>query len=111
MSYVRLPTLDDSGYAVLDRYHQSRHPQEWLDVDYVRWRSSGATRFAPLASAYGELECDGFWNHIPPKPDKDGVWVQQNIEKAPRLKARASDAPRSSGRGRHGRRDDVRSVR
>ena len=100
MSYVRLPILEESGYVVLDRYDQSADPQEWLDVEYVGWRSSGASRFAPLASAYGDLECDGFWNHTPPKPDKDGVWVQQNIEKAPRLKARAEEPGANIGRCR-----------
>jgi hypothetical protein len=100
VSYVRLPIMEESGYVVLDRYDQAADPQEWLDVDYVGWKSSGSSRFAPLASAYGELECDGFWNHTPPKTDKDGVWVQQNIEKAPRLKARAEEPGANIGRCR-----------
>jgi hypothetical protein len=83
--YVRLPILADTGYVVLDSYDQAADPTEWLDVEYVDWKSSGETRFAPLASAYGDLECDGFWNHTPPKTDKDGVWVPANVEKAPTL--------------------------
>ena len=59
VSYVRLPVLEESGYVVLDRYDQTADPQEWVDVEYVGWKSSGASRFAPLASAYGDLECDG----------------------------------------------------
>jgi hypothetical protein len=100
MSYVKLPVFEDSGYVVLDRYDQSRDPAEWLDIEYVDWKSSGDTRFAPLASAYGDLECNGFWHHTPPKTDKDGVWVPQNIAKAPRLTARAEEPGANVGRCR-----------
>ncbi len=100
MSYTKLPVFEDSGYVVLDPYEQSQDPSEWLDITYVDWKSSGDTRFAPLASAYGDLECNGFWNHTPPKTDKDGVWVPANIEKAPRLKARAEEPRANIGRCR-----------
>jgi hypothetical protein len=100
MSYVTLPIFDKTGYVVLDRYDQSADPAEWLDIAYVDWKSSGDTRFAPLASAYGDLECNGFWNHTPPKTDKDGVWVEQNVALAPRLKARAEEPGANIGRCR-----------
>jgi hypothetical protein len=100
LSHITLPHLAKSGYAVLDRYDQGRDRLEWSDLDYVDWRSAGDTRFAPLASAYGELECDGFWRHDPPKPDKDGVWVPQNAGKAPRLVARAQEPGARIGRCR-----------
>jgi hypothetical protein len=100
MSYTTLPEFDESGYVVLDSFDQSRDPQEWLDITYVDWKSSGDTRFAPLASAYGDMECNGFWNHTPPKTDKDGVWVQDNIARAPRLKARAEEPGANIGRCR-----------
>lgn len=100
MSYVKLPVFEETGYVVLDRYDQSQDPAEWLDIEYVDWKSSGDTRFAPLASAYGDLECNGFWHHTPPKTDKDGVWVPQNIAKAPRLKARAEEPGANIGRCR-----------
>jgi hypothetical protein len=100
MTYLKLPVFDDTGYVVLDRYDQSQDPAEWLDIEYVDWKSSGDTRFAPLASAYGDLECNGFWHHTPPKTDKDGVWVPQNIAKAPRLKARAEEPGANIGRCR-----------
>ena len=91
MSYYKMPVLDDSGFVVVDSYDQASDPAEWLDIEYVDWKSSGDTRFSPLASAYGDLECDGFWNHTPPKTDKDGVWVDENVAKAPRLVARAQE--------------------
>ncbi len=100
MTYVKLPVLEETGYVVLDRYDQGADPAEWLDIEYVDWKSSGDTRFAPLASAYGELECNGFWHHDPPKTDKDGVWVASNVAKAPRLQARAQEPGANIGRCR-----------
>lgn len=100
MSYYKMPVLDDSGYVIVDSYDQSQDPSEWLDVEYVDWKSSGDTRFAPLASAYGDLECDGFWNHTPAKTDKDGVWVESNVAKSPRLTARAMEPGANVGRCR-----------
>lgn len=100
MGYTRLKAFEESGYVVLDSYDQAADPKEWLDVEYVNWKSSGVTRFAPLASAFGEMECNGFWNHTPPRTDKDGVWVQANIEKAPILQRRAAEPGANIGRCR-----------
>ena len=100
MSYVKLPAFEQSGYVVLDSYDQAQDPAEWRDIEYVDWKSSGDTRFAPLASAYGDMECNGFWNHTPPKTDKDGVWVPANVDKAPRLTARAQEPGANVGRCR-----------
>jgi hypothetical protein len=100
MGYTRLKAFEETGYVVLDSYDQAADPKEWLDVEYVNWKSSGVTRFAPLASAFGELECNGFWNHTPPRTDKDGVWVQANIDKAPILKRRAEEPGANIGRCR-----------
>jgi hypothetical protein len=100
MGYIRSAAFEETGYVVLDRYDQAADPKEWLDLEYVDWKSSGVTRFAPLASAFGEMECNGFWNHTPPRTDKDGVWVQANVEKAPILKARAEEPGANIGRCR-----------
>ena len=100
MSYIKLPNFEETGYVVLDSYDQGADPKEWLDVTYVDWKSSGDTRFAPLASAYGDMECNGFWNHTPPKTDKDGVWVEENIAKSPILKRRAEEPGANIGRCR-----------
>ena len=98
--YTKLEIFEETGYVVLDPYDQSADPAEWLDIEYVDWKSSGDTRFAPLASAYGDLECDGFWNHTPPKTDKDGVWVPANADKAPNLVRRAQEPGANIGRCR-----------
>jgi hypothetical protein len=100
MSYTKLPSFDATGYVVLDPYDQALDPAEWRDIEYVDWKSSGDTRFAPLASAYGDMECNGFWNHTPPKTDKDGVWVPKNVGLAPRLTARAMEPGANVGRCR-----------
>lgn len=100
MSYVRLPIFEETGYVVVDSYDQAQDPREWEELIYVDWKSSGDTRFSPIASAYGAIECDGFWNHTPPKTDKDGVWVPENVAIAPRLVARAQEVGANIGRCR-----------
>jgi len=91
MGYIKSAALEETGYVVLDRYNQELDPQEWLDIEYNDWKSSGDTRFAPLASAFGEIECNGFWNHKPPRTDKDGVWIDSQVAKAPNLTRRAQE--------------------
>ena len=100
MSYLRLPILSETGFVIVDSYDQGADPREWDDLVYVDWKSSGDTRFAPLASAYGDMECDGFWNHTPPKTDKDGVWVDENVQIAPILTQRAKEFESNVGRCR-----------
>lgn len=100
MSFVTLPIFDETGYVVVDSYDQAQDPREWQDLIFVDWKSSGDTRFSPIASAYGAIECDGFWNHTPAKTDKDGVWVPENVERAPRLTERALEPGANVGRCR-----------
>jgi hypothetical protein len=98
--HITAPILDETGYAVLRASEQSVDASEWLDLEYTPWRSSGITRFAPLASYAGEIECNAFWNHTPPRPDKDGVWVPEHVAKAPTLAAAALEAGANVGRCR-----------
>ncbi len=100
MSYVKSALLDEKGFIVLDRYDQSEDPAEWHDLEFVEWKSSGDTRFAPLASAHGDIEVNGFWNHEPPRTDKDGVWVNSQTAKAPHLTRRAQEPGANVGRCR-----------
>jgi hypothetical protein len=100
MSFITSSALQETGYVTLDRYDQAADPAEWLDLEYVGWRSSGITRFAPLASYAGDIECNGFWNHTPPRTDKDGVWVPSQVEKAPNLARRAQEPGANVGRCR-----------
>jgi hypothetical protein len=100
MSYVTSALLEAKGFVVLDQYDQAADPEEWTELEYVNWKSSGDTRFAPLASATGEIEVNGFWNHEPPRPDKDGVWIESQAAKAPRLVRRAQEPGANVGRCR-----------
>ncbi|CAB4884814.1 unannotated protein [freshwater metagenome] len=100
MAHYRMPMLDETGYVVLDSFGGTMDPAEWLDLEYVDWKSSGDTRFAPLASAQGNIECNGFWHVDPPKADKDGVWIASQVDKAPTLAWRAQQPGANVGRCR-----------
>ncbi len=100
MSHYKMDILQEKGYLVLDQYGDIIDPQEWESLEYVDWKSSGDTRFAPIASAYGQIECNGFWHFDPPKPDKDGVWIDSQTEKSPTLTWRAQEPGVNIGRCR-----------
>ena len=71
----KLEILSETGYAVLRDYDGLPiEPAEWRNLTYLDWKSGGDTNFAPLASATGEMDCRGFWDHG--KADKDGVWTE-----------------------------------
>jgi hypothetical protein len=83
MAHRKLDVLAEKGFVILgDHTGPAIPPQEWERLEYIDWKSGGDTNFAPLASARGEMECRGFWDHG--KPDKDGIWTQ-NREIAPTL--------------------------
>ena len=100
MGYIKSAALEETGYVVLDPYDQAADPQEWLDLEYVDWKSSGDTRFAPLASKTGTVECGGFWTGDNPRTDKDGIWIPSQVEKAPNLVRRAQEPGANVGRCR-----------
>src|SRR3990170_8840307 len=66
------------------------------------WFQKPLTSISPnaLASAFGEIEVNGFWNHTPPRTDKDGVWIESAVEKAPNLVRRAKEPGANVGRCR-----------
>jgi len=80
--HVELPELAEHGYLVLDRCKLAVPENEWTSLIYNDWKSGGDTNFAPIASAYGAIECAGFWDHG--KPDKGGVWTE-NAGRCPTL--------------------------
>jgi hypothetical protein len=72
--HEKLDVLAERGFVVLRDYAGPPVPEsEFLDLEFMDWKSGGDTNFAPIASALGEMECGGFWDHG--KPDKDGVWT------------------------------------
>jgi hypothetical protein len=97
-SFVTLPILEDTGYLEMKRYSGAMpEPGEWESLEYVDWKSGGDTNFAILASANGEHDPRGFWEHG--KPDKDGVWTD-NIERSPTLKKYVESVGANFGRVR-----------
>jgi hypothetical protein len=79
----KLDILAEKGYVILrDRPGPMIPPAEWEALEYMDWKSGGDTNFAPLASANGQMDCRGFWDHG--KADKYGIWTP-NRQLAPRL--------------------------
>lgn len=73
--HYKLDILAERGYVVLGDYEGTPIPKaEWESLEYMDWKSGGDTNFAPLASANGDMDCRGFWDHG--KPDKDGIWTR-----------------------------------
>jgi hypothetical protein len=72
--HQKLDLLARDGFTVLRDYRGPAIPRaEWESLEYMDWKSGGDTNFAPLASATGEMDCRGFWDHG--KPDKNGIWT------------------------------------
>jgi len=76
MAHAKLPILEEKGFVILRNYGKPVPPKEWESMEYVDWKSGGDTNFAPIASAFGDMECAGFWDHG--KPDKDGIWTDNS---------------------------------
>jgi hypothetical protein len=94
----KLDILAATGYVVLrDRQGPAIPEAEWESLVYLDWKSGGDTNFAPLASAKGDLECRGFWDHG--KPDKCGIWTT-NRAIAPTLAGYVDDIGGNFGRVR-----------
>src|SRR6266487_839621 len=83
VKHPKLDILEDKGFVILKPYDGDIDPSEWEQLTYLDWKSGGDTNFAVLASATGEDDARGFWEHG--KADKDGIWAP-NAEKAPTLK-------------------------
>lgn len=96
MAHRKLKALEEKGYVVLET-REPVDPAEWENLEFMNWKSGGDTRFAPIASALGEMECAGFWDHG--KPDKDGVWTS-NADVAPTLVEWATEVGANIGRHR-----------
>jgi hypothetical protein len=92
-----LDCLAETGFVVLRPFAGQLEPNEWENLTYLDWRSGGDTNFAVLASADGQDDPRGFWEHG--KPDKDGV-LTANAENAPGLIQWVRDANARFGRVR-----------
>lgn len=97
VSHYKLPILEEKGFVVLKNYGKEIPREEYADMEYVDWKSGGDTNFAPIASAFGDMECRGFWDHG--KPDKDGIWTD-NAKACPSLVKWTKDVGARFGRVR-----------
>ena len=96
--HPKLDVMNEKGFVVLRDYDGPPIPDaEWQGLEYMDWKSGGDTNFAPIASARGEMECAGFWDHG--KPDKDGIWTS-NAAKCPTLVRYVEQAGARYGRVR-----------
>src|SRR5260221_4246312 len=70
--HVKLDLLTEKGYAILKDYDGPPIPkEERMALEYMDCKSGGDTNFAPIASAFGDMEFHGFSVHG--KPSNDGV--------------------------------------
>ncbi|MEP7046241.1 MAG: hypothetical protein ABI949_06165 [Ilumatobacteraceae bacterium] len=95
--HPRLPALAETGVVVLTDIDFEIPSHEWLDLEYMDWKSGGDTNFAPLASADGELDCRGFWDKG--KTDKGALWTS-NAKVSPTLQSYVDDVGANFGRVR-----------
>jgi hypothetical protein len=97
--HVRLDALAARGFVQLTDLSFEIPEAEYLDLEYMDWKSGGDTNFAPIATADGNLDCRGFWSAGDERPDK-GARFTSNAEKCPTLKQYVEDVGADYGRVR-----------
>jgi hypothetical protein len=93
----RLDVLAETGFVALRDLPYEIPEAEFVDLEYLDWKSGGDTNFAPIASADGELDCRGFWDKG--KTDKDALWTS-NAEIAPTIRNYVDEVGANFGRVR-----------
>jgi peptidoglycan hydrolase-like protein with peptidoglycan-binding domain len=73
--HPRPAALAATGYVVLADLEPPIPEAEYLDLEYMDWKSGGDTNFAPIATADGELDCRGFWKPGDERADRGGRWT------------------------------------
>lgn len=111
----RLDALGETGYVVLRDHPVEIPASEYLDLEYMDWKSGGDTNFAPIATADGDLDCRGFWKPGHEQADKDGI-ITSNGTKCPSLVSYVQSVGANFGRMRiiklepQGREDALRQM-
>ncbi|MGH9048156.1 MAG: hypothetical protein ACRDY4_00320 [Acidimicrobiia bacterium] len=82
--HARLDVLAERGYVQLRDLEEPIPESEYLELEYMDWKSGGDTNFAPIATADGELDCRGFWKPGDEQPDKGGK-ITSNGENCPTI--------------------------
>jgi hypothetical protein len=73
--HPRLAVLEARGFVVLIDQDPPIPDDQFRGLEYMDWKSGGDTNFAPVATADGELDCQGFWRPGEERPDKGGRWT------------------------------------
>jgi hypothetical protein len=97
--HVRLPVIEEKGYVVLADAEPLVPEEEFLSLEYMDWKSGGDTNFAPIATADGELDCQGFWKPGDERPDKGGKFTS-NAARCPTILHHVHDVGADFGRVR-----------
>jgi hypothetical protein len=97
--HPRLGALAERGYIVLRDLDPPIDEQEYLGLEYMDWKSGGDTNFAPIATADGELDCQGFWKQGDERPDRGGRWTV-NAARCPGIVAQVDAVDADFGRVR-----------
>ena len=97
--HVRLAALAERGFVVLRDLEPPIPDEEFLSLDYMDWKSGGDTNFAPVATADGQLDCQGFWKPGDERPDKGGIFTS-NAERCPSIVKQVTDVGADFGRVR-----------
>jgi hypothetical protein len=97
--HPRSPYLAERGFVRLTDAPFRVPEEEYLDLEYMDWKSGGDTNFAPIATADGRLDCRGFWDDGRERPDKDAVFTP-NAGRCPTLRASVEDVGARFGRVR-----------
>jgi hypothetical protein len=97
--HPRLDVMRPHGMVQLRDLAVPIPEHEYLDLEYMDWKSGGDTNFAPIATADGELDCRGFWNQGDERPDK-GARFTSNAAQCPTLRGYVEGVGASFGRVR-----------
>jgi hypothetical protein len=98
-AHRRLDALAPHGVVRLRDLPFTIPEHEYLDLEYMDWKSGGDTNFAPIATADGQLDCRGFWNDGDERPDKGAIFTS-NADRCPTIKAYVQSVGASFGRVR-----------
>jgi hypothetical protein len=97
--HVRIDALAERGFVSLRPLDPPFPVEEWRDLVFMDWKSGGETRFAPIATATGELDCRGFWSEDDHRTDK-GAKLTSNAVRCPTIVAWLRDVGADFGRVR-----------
>jgi hypothetical protein len=97
--HPRPEAMRERGFVQLRDLDEPIPPDEYLDLEYMDWKSGGDTNFAPIATADGQLDCRGFWNDGDERPDKDAIFTS-NADRCPTIRRYVEQVGANFGRVR-----------